>query len=83
MASLAEQQHFPEHQWAYDGQKILYTAHMFLPQAETVYEVSRLFVMSVPMCMLDLITNLVQETLHICKLTDRNLAIKSTTPPYR
>lgn len=82
MAALAEQQHFPEHQWAYDGQKILYTARIFLPQAETVYEVSRLFALSVPMRMLNLITYLLQKTLHICKLADCNLVSKSTTPPY-
>ena len=61
MAALAEQQHFPEHQWAYDGHKILYTARMFLPQAETVYEVSRLFAISVPMHMLNLTPTSIKE----------------------
>lgn len=83
MAALAEQQHFPEHHWAYDGQKILYTAGMFLPQAETVYEVSRLFAISVPMRMSNLIIYLNQESLHLCKPADRNLVGKSTITPHR
>lgn len=83
MAALAEQQHFPEHHWAYDGQKILYTAGMFLPQAETVYEVSRLFAISVPMRMSNLIIYLNQESLHLCKPADRNFVGKSTITPHR
>ena len=40
IAALADQESWPQHEWAYDGQKLLYTASLFLPQAETVHEVS-------------------------------------------
>lgn len=37
--ALADQESWEQHVWAYDGQKMLYTARMFLQQHETEYQV--------------------------------------------
>lgn len=39
MLALAEQETWPQHAWAYDGQSALYTSQSFLPTVESAYEV--------------------------------------------
>lgn len=43
IAALAEREGWPPYTWAYDGQKALFTAQLYLDEGETVYEVGGFF----------------------------------------